>query len=81
MPTTIELDGQTLIIKLQLQTPVRSTSGKTLVVATTHGTITTGARYAKKPIVVTANAFVYPYKKERSRRARPSAQKVAGDSK
>jgi hypothetical protein len=77
MSATVELDGQTLIIKLQLQTPVRSTSGKTLVVATTHGTITTEAHYENKRIVVTANAFVYPKKKGTQSNPRIESQKVA----
>jgi hypothetical protein len=80
MPATIELDGQTLIIKLPLQTPIRSASGKTLVVATTHGTITTEARYEKKRIVVVANAFVYP-KEKGGEETRADWQKVAGNSK
>jgi hypothetical protein len=80
MSATIELDGQTLTITLQLQKPVRSTSGKSLVVATTRGTITTEARYAKKRIMVTANAFIYPNKKLKHRAARPETQKAAGNS-
>jgi len=61
METTVQVDGKMLIIRLPLQEPVRSkSSGKTLVIASTHGVVITEARYRGKPIVVVANAFVYP---------------------
>ena len=64
MENIAEIDGKTLIIRLSLQTPVPSkSSGKTLVFASTHGVVTTEARYRGKPIVVVANAFVYPTEK------------------
>lgn len=66
MENIAELDGKTLIIRLPLQKPVRSkSSGKTWVIASTHGAITTDARYDEKRIVVVANAFVYPTKEGR----------------
>jgi hypothetical protein len=66
METEVELDGQTLIIRLSLQKPVPSkSSGKSLVIASSHGAITTDVRYHGKRIVVVANAFVYPTKEER----------------
>jgi hypothetical protein len=64
MQTSVEIDRKTLTIKLPLQEPVRSkSSGKTWVIATTHGAVTTDARFRGKRIVVVANAFVYPTKK------------------
>lgn len=61
MENIAEVDGKTLIIRLPLQKPVPSkSSGKTLVVASTHGTITTNAVCYGRRIVVTANAFIYP---------------------
>jgi hypothetical protein len=69
MQDIVEIDGKTLIIRLPLQEPVRSkSSGKTLVIASTHGTITTATSYHGNRIVVTANAFFYPTKKPASRR-------------
>ena len=66
METVVEVDGKTLIIKLPLQQPVRSkSSGKTLVIASTHGTVTSSVRYDGKRIVVVANAWVYPTKRRR----------------
>ena len=69
MQTIVEIDGTTLIIKLPLQKPVRSkSSGKTLVIASSHGTVTSPVRYRGKQIVVVANAFVYPGRQKRARR-------------
>jgi hypothetical protein len=65
MQTTVEVDGKMLVIRLPLQEPVRSkSSGKTLVIASTHGVFAAEARYRGKPIVVVANAFVYPTEKK-----------------
>jgi hypothetical protein len=70
-----ELDRKTLIIRLQLQKPVPSkSSGKTLVIASTHGAVATEVRYRGKPIVVVANAFVYRTEKKVTH----SAEQVAG---
>jgi hypothetical protein len=57
----INSQRKTLVIEIPLQkaTPSKH-SGKTLVVATTHGCKTTEARHSGRQIVVTANAFVYP---------------------
>jgi hypothetical protein len=61
METTVEIDGKTLIIRLSLQKPVRSKStGKTLVIASTHGTVPTEARLKGKQVSINVNAFVYP---------------------
>jgi hypothetical protein len=61
MEDIAEVEGKTLIIRLPLQKPVPSkASGKTLVIASTHGVVTTAARHRGRPIVVVANAFVYP---------------------
>jgi hypothetical protein len=57
----IDRKRNTLTIQMPLEKahPSRS-SGKTLVVASTHGCQTTGARHSGRPIVITANAFIYP---------------------
>jgi hypothetical protein len=81
MKTTVEREGETLIVKIPLQQPVRSRSGKTFVVASTHGTIITDARYGKKRIVVTANAFIYPQEKKRSARKFSSSTTLEQQSK
>jgi len=56
----IDKKRKTLTITLPLQkaAPSRS-SGKTLVVASSHGCQTTEARHSRRPVVITANAFIY----------------------
>ncbi len=50
-------DGQ-LIITLPLSAPTRSASGKTLVVASTRGNMTTEAMVNGKPVIVGVNAYI-----------------------
>jgi len=52
-----------LKIELPLEKPKPSKSGKTMVVASTHGVKTTEVRYKGRNIVVVANAFIYPSEK------------------
>jgi hypothetical protein len=47
-----------LRIELPLEQPRESASGKTRVVATTHGLVDTGIEYHGSAIVVNANAFI-----------------------
>lgn len=49
-----------LCIEIPLQTPRPSTSGKTLVVATTGGNVTTAATVNGKPITIGLNAYIKP---------------------
>ncbi len=57
MKATIE-NGE-LIIRLPLnKTPLPSTSGKTLVVASTHGNQKTDAVLNGQPIVIGVNAYI-----------------------
>jgi hypothetical protein len=64
MPVSVKLDPKkkTLTIKMPLEKARRSASGKTLVVASTHGCKISEAVLSGRPVVVTANAFVYPRK-------------------
>jgi len=74
MQTTVEIDEKTLIIRLPLQKPVRSkSSGKTLVIASTHGAVGTDVSYHGRRIVAVANAFIYPKKKQTVHRAEKGA--------
>jgi len=52
------VEGDMLVIKLPLQTPTPSASGKSLTVASTHGNVTTTAIIDGKPIVVGVNAYI-----------------------
>ncbi len=47
-----------LIIEVDLETPRPSTSGKTLVIGSTHGNMITTALFDGKPIIVGLNAYV-----------------------
>jgi hypothetical protein len=74
MVITVKVDRQkkTLTIQMPLEKahPSKST-GKTLVIASTHGCQTSDAIHSGRQIVVTANAFIY---------ARQSKSKEMGDS-
>jgi len=50
-------DGK-LIISIDLQEPTPSASGKTLVVATTHGNVVTECVINGKPVVIGLNAYI-----------------------
>lgn len=60
---TAKIEGNELVIRLPLQTPTRSTSGKTLVVASSHGNKTTEAEVDGQKVVVGVNAYIYPQAK------------------
>ena len=48
----IDEDTKTLTLVLELQDPTPSASGKTLVVATTHGNVPTDIQINGKPVIV-----------------------------
>lgn len=56
MKVTIEKNE--LVIRLPLIEPKPSTSGKTLIVATSGGTVKTGVTHKGKEITVGVNAFI-----------------------
>jgi hypothetical protein len=56
MTTTIE-DG-TLVIRIPIDGVHLSASGKSKVIATTHGNARTEAQYDGKPVTVGVNAYV-----------------------
>lgn len=53
------IEGNKLIIEIDLQPPTVSASGKTLVVASTRGNKTTEAKVDGKPVVIGLNAYIY----------------------
>jgi hypothetical protein len=57
MQATIEANE--LVIRLPLEEPRPSSSGKTLIVASTRGNQESTARIGDKPIVVSVNAYIY----------------------
>ena len=58
-------DGK-LLIEIDLQEPTPSTSGKTLVVASSHGNQTTTAMFDGQPIIIGLNAYIRKLKKSQA---------------
>jgi len=56
MNATIE-NGE-LVIRIALQDPTPSASGKTLVVASSHGNTATTATVDGRPVIVGLNAYI-----------------------
>ena len=55
----VEVKGKLLVIEIEMNSkPVPSASGKTLVVASSHGNQATTATVAGKPVVVGLNAYI-----------------------
>jgi len=60
---TASIEGEYLVIKVPLNpTPVRSATGKTLVVASTHGNKETEVQIQGQPVFLGLNAYIYPGK-------------------
>ena len=58
MAMTVEIKGNKLCIEIDLETPTPSSSGKTLVVASTHGNAVTTAEVDGKPVTIGLNAYI-----------------------
>ena len=54
----VKIEDGKLIITIELQKPTPSASGKTLVVATTHGNMSTECMIDGKPVIVGLNAYI-----------------------
>lgn len=54
----VSIEGKDLVIKIRMQAPQESASGKTLVVATTHGNQATDAKVNGQPVIVGVNAYI-----------------------
>lgn len=55
---TAEIKNGNLIITLPLETPTPSGTGKTLVVASTHGNAKTSVLVDGKPVTIGVNAYI-----------------------
>ena len=53
-----KIENGKLIITIDLQEPTPSASGKTLVVATTHGNTPTQCMVNGKPVIIGLNAYI-----------------------
>ena len=54
----VTIENNELVIRLPLQAPRPSASGKTLVVATTGGNKQTSAEVNGKPVTIGVNAYI-----------------------
>lgn len=54
----VNIEGNELVIRIPMQEPAPSSSGKTLVVASSHGNKVTDAKVNGKPITVGLNAYI-----------------------
>jgi hypothetical protein len=54
----VKIENGKLYISIELQEPTPSASGKTLVVATTHGNMPTQCMINGKPVVIGLNAYI-----------------------
>ena len=52
------IDNGFLVIRIPMGTPSPSSTGKTLIVASTHGNHATAVMVDGKPLVVSVNAYV-----------------------
>ena len=53
-----EIKGNNLIITIPMSEPEASKSGKTLVVASTHGNVKTDVMVKGKPLTIGLNAYI-----------------------
>ena len=61
MTATIDTKANELVIRVKLNSePQPSASGKTLVVASSHGNQPTAAQVNGKPVIVGLNAYIRP---------------------
>jgi hypothetical protein len=60
MAMTVEIKGNKLCIEIDLEKPTPSSSGKTLVVASSRGNAVTTAMVDGKPVTIGLNAYIKP---------------------
>ena len=54
----VKIEGKDLVIRIALEDPTPSASGKTLVCASTHGNVVTSAMVNGKPLTIGLNAYI-----------------------
>jgi len=60
MAMKVEIKDNKLYIEIDLEEPTPSSSGKTLVVASTRGNTVTDALVNGKPVTIGLNAYIKP---------------------
>lgn len=58
----VTIENNVLVIRIEMNAPTPSASGKTLVVASSHGNKETSAQVNGKPVFIGLNAYIYPEK-------------------
>jgi len=58
MALKVEIKDNKLFIKIDLEKPTPSSSGKTIIVASTHGNTVTAAEVDGKPVIIGLNAYI-----------------------
>ena len=53
-----KIENGKLVITIPMQAPQRSASGKTLVIASSHGNQPTAAQVNGKPVIIGLNAYI-----------------------
>ena len=54
----VKIENGCLVIHLPLQTPTMSSTGKSTVVASTHGNQATAVQIEGKPVIIGVNAYI-----------------------
>jgi hypothetical protein len=72
MSLAVKIDKKSgnIVIELPLEKPRRSASGKSLLLASSHGCHSGEATFRGYPVVVAASAFIFPDKAKSSKRKR-----------
>jgi hypothetical protein len=58
MAMNVEIKDNKLFIEIDLETPTPSSSGKTLILASTHGNTVTTAEVDGKPVIIGLNVYI-----------------------
>jgi hypothetical protein len=58
MAMKVEIKDNKLFIEIDLEKPTPSSSGKTLILASTHGNTVTTAEVDGKPVTIGLNAYI-----------------------
>ena len=58
MAMNVEIKDNKLLIEIDLEKPTPSSSGKTLILASTHGNTVTTAEVDGKPVIIGLNAYI-----------------------
>jgi len=60
MAMNVQIKNNKLCIEIDLEKPTPSSSGKTLVVASTRGNVVTAVEIDGKPVTIGLNAYIKP---------------------